>query len=70
MKFSYEEGMERLETLIQKMESGTLPLEDSFQAYQEAMELYKALNQMLISGEARILEIMNAGDKDITDEVT
>lgn len=69
-KYTYEEGMQKLETLIQKMESGTLPLEESFEAYQEAVELYKELSQMLESGETRILEIMDAGDKDITEEVT
>ncbi len=68
-KFTYEEGMEKLEALVNALESGNMKLEESFEAYREATELYKKLQKMLDEGEARIIEIMNAGEKDITDEV-
>ena len=68
-KFTYEEGMEKLEALVNALESGNMKLEESFEAYREATELYKKLQKMLDEGEARIIEIMNAGEKDITEEV-
>ena len=69
-KFTYEEGMEKLEALVTALESGSMKLEESFEAYKEATELYKKLKNMLDEGEARIAEITNAGEKDITDEVS
>lgn len=68
MKFTYEEGMEKLEALLARMEKGDMPLEESFQAYHEANEIYKKLNEMLDAGEAKIFEIMKEGKKDITEE--
>ncbi len=69
MKYTFEEGMEKLEKLVTELEAGTLALEDAFKAYHEASELYKSLSEMLDQGEAKILEIMKAGQKDITEEV-
>lgn len=69
MKFTYEEGMEKLENLLSRLEKGDMPLEESFQAYHEASEIYKQLHEMLDAGEARIFEIMKNGMKDITEEV-
>lgn len=70
MKYTFEEGMEKLETLVSMLEKGDMPLEDSFKAYHEASELYKELSEMLDKGEARILEIMKAGERDITEELS
>ncbi|MBQ3079126.1 MAG: exodeoxyribonuclease VII small subunit [Clostridia bacterium] len=69
-KFTFEEGMEALEKLVNRMESGNLPLEESFQAYRDGVEMYKSLRAMLDEGDAKIKEITLAGDKDITGEVT
>lgn len=69
MKYTFEEGMEKLEKLVTELETGTLPLDEAFKAYHEASELYKSLSEMLDQGEAKILEIMNAGHKDITEEI-
>ncbi len=69
MKYSFEEGMEKLEQLVTQLEGGALPLEEAFKAYHEASELYKSLSEMLDQGEAKILEIMKAGQKDITEDV-
>ena len=69
MKYTFEEGMEKLEAIVSRLEKGDMPLEESFEAYHEASALYKALEEMLNKGEARIAEIMKSGDKDITEEV-
>jgi len=69
MKYTFEEGMEKLETLVSQLEKGDMPLEESFKAYHEASALYKELSEMLDKGEARIIEIMKSGEKDITEEI-
>ena len=70
MKYTFEEGMEKLEQLVTQLETGALALDEAFKAYHEASELYKSLSEMLDQGEARILEIMKAGQKDITEEIS
>ena len=50
-KITFEEGMQELETLIRALEQGQMPLEDSFKAFERAMELKKALQAMLDEGD-------------------
>ncbi|MBQ1257078.1 MAG: exodeoxyribonuclease VII small subunit [Clostridia bacterium] len=70
MKYTFEEGMEKLEALVLRLEKGDMDLEESFKAYHEASALYKELSGMLDEGEARIIEIMKSGEKDITEEIS
>ena len=37
--FTFESGMDELETLVRDLESGSLPLEASFQAFERGMAL-------------------------------
>ncbi len=66
---TFEAGMEELEALVQALEAGEMPLEESFAAYERGMELYRALEKKLDEGDARIRELTRAGEKDITEEV-
>ncbi len=61
-QLSFEEGMEALESLVQRMEKGDLPLEESFGAYEQAKELAKRLTLMLDQGEARMAELTEKGE--------
>lgn len=69
VNITFESGLEQLEALIARMEAGDMPLEESFEAYKRGVELFKRLENMLNEGDARIRELTNAGEKDITDEV-
>ena len=40
--FTFESGMDELEKLVRGMESGTMPLEASFQAFERGMALKSA----------------------------
>ena len=42
MKYTFEEGMEKLEALVSRLEKGDMALEDSFKAYHEASALYRS----------------------------
>lgn len=46
-KLKFEEAMERLEEIIDAMESGELALEDSIKHYTEATELTKQCEEQL-----------------------
>ena len=61
-KLSFEEGMTELEALVQALESGQMPLEESFKTYERAMKLREELNALLDEGDRRIRVLTEAGE--------
>ena len=61
-KITFEEGMQELETLVQTLESGTLPLEESFKAYERALQLKTMLEAILDEGDRRIRVLTESGE--------
>lgn len=51
---NFEQAMTRLEEIVEKMESGDLPLEDLIVRYEEGMKLVKICQERLASAEERI----------------
>ncbi|MBQ4227712.1 MAG: exodeoxyribonuclease VII small subunit [Clostridia bacterium] len=56
-KLNYEDGIAQLEEIVNTLEQGSISLEESFKAYKQGMELYKALKAILDEGDARIEEL-------------
>lgn len=51
---SFEDGMEKLESLVEKMESAQLPLEEIIQSYEEGMKLVQFCGEKLKAAEVKI----------------
>ncbi|EMY69526.1 exodeoxyribonuclease VII, small subunit [Leptospira wolbachii serovar Codice str. CDC] len=51
---SFEEALRELEDIAEKLERGTLSLEDSIKAYERGMELKKVCSERLVDAEAKI----------------
>jgi exodeoxyribonuclease VII small subunit len=51
---NFETAMDRLEAIVEQMESGKLPLEDLIVRYEEGMNLVKVCQERLISAEKKI----------------
>ncbi|PJZ45353.1 exodeoxyribonuclease VII small subunit [Leptospira brenneri] len=51
---SFEEALRELEEIAEKLERGTLSLEDSIKAYERGMELKKVCSERLVDAEAKI----------------
>jgi exodeoxyribonuclease VII small subunit len=51
---SFEQGLSLMDELVQKVESGTLPLEEAMQAYERGLELLKQLRSVLESAEKKL----------------
>ena len=64
-KITFEEGMQELEELVRSLESGQLPLEDSFKAYEKAMALKGTLSGMLDESDRRIRVLTEAGETEL-----
>ena len=61
-KMTFEDGMRELEELTQSLESGQLPLEESFKAYERAIALRDKLNALLDEGDRRIRLLTQSGE--------
>ena len=62
-KISFEEGIELLEEIVNKLESGSATLDESFSEYEKGVKLYKQLKQILARGEARIIQLTQSGEE-------
>jgi exodeoxyribonuclease VII small subunit len=51
---NFETAMERLEKIVEQMESGKLPLEDVIVRYEEGMKLVKICQERLAAAEQKI----------------
>ena len=62
---TFESGMEKLESIVRAMESGDMPLEESFQAYEEGMKIAKELKNILKAGDERIRVLTESGEREM-----
>src|SRR3954471_16996130 len=53
-ELNFETAMDRLEKIVERMESGRLPLEDLIVRYEEGMNLVKVCQERLASAEQKI----------------
>jgi exodeoxyribonuclease VII small subunit len=62
-ELNFEKAMDRLETIVEQMESGKMSLDDLILRYEEGMKLVKICQERLASAEQRIEMITrnNAG---------
>ena len=51
---NFESAMDRLEKIVEQMESGKLPLEDLIVRYEEGMKLVKTCQERLANAEQKI----------------
>ena len=54
---SFEEGLERLESIAVQMERGELPLDELMKLYEEGIKLSGELNQKLDAASSRMMEV-------------
>jgi exodeoxyribonuclease VII small subunit len=53
-ELNFEGAMDRLEKIVEQMESGKLPLEDLIVCYEEGMKLVKTCQERLANAEQKI----------------
>jgi exodeoxyribonuclease VII small subunit len=66
---NFEGAMDRLEKIVEQMESGKLPLEDLIVRYEEGMKLVKVCQERLANAERKIEIIArNSAGKSVVKE--
>lgn len=56
---SFEDGYDRLEELIEQLETGKLSLEESMALYEEGVELARHCEHKLDDAELRVITLLN-----------
>ena len=60
---SFEDAFTLLEEVVQRMEGGDLPLEESLSLYEKGMSLSHRCQALLDQAELRVSELIDTGDQ-------
>ena len=55
---SFEENLEKLETIVKKLETGEVPLDEAIDSFNEAMKLAKTCDEKLKNAEEAITKLV------------
>ncbi|UOQ85968.1 exodeoxyribonuclease VII small subunit [Gracilibacillus salinarum] len=58
-EWSFEEALQQLEEIVEKMEEGEVPLEKAMEYYAEGSKLSKICHDKLVKAEKQMKEILN-----------
>ncbi|MCC6680909.1 MAG: exodeoxyribonuclease VII small subunit [Phycisphaeraceae bacterium] len=67
-KLRFEEAIEQLEALIERIESGEIGLEESLQQYEVGAKLIQRCRTILDSAEKKIAELTEGEDGELVEE--
>lgn len=65
---SYEAAMEQLEDKVRMLESGSMSLDESIDAFEKAVSLVKICNKKLDEAERKVRILIEGNDGAITDQ--
>jgi len=60
---SYEDSLQRLEAIVERLESGKLTLDESLRLFEEGTHLTKVCQRRLSEAELRIERLVGDGDR-------
>jgi exodeoxyribonuclease VII small subunit len=64
-KISFEEAMDQLESIVQRLEEGDVPLEEAISIYKKGMELSKLCHDKLKTIEEQLTKVITEdGEED------
>ena len=67
-KQTFEKSIQKLEEIVQDLESGDLPLEQAIQRFEEGMRLSKHCSKMLDETEEKISVLVREIDGSVTEK--
>ena len=62
-KQTYEENIDQIDEILEKLENGELSLEDSINEYEKAIKLIKESEKLLEIGEGKVLKVLEKNGK-------
>lgn len=67
-EISFEKALEKLETIVESLEEGNLPLEDTLKMFSEGMDLLKSCQEKLKTVETKIEKLIAEKNGEIITE--
>ena len=61
----YEEAIKKLNEIMEKLESGDIPLDKTFEYFEEGKKLLESCKKQLSEAEGKLLKITKAGTEKI-----
>ena len=68
-KQTYEENIEQINKILEKLESEDLSLDDSIAEYEKAIKLIKDSEKLLEIGEGKVLKVLEKNGKVETEDL-
>ena len=68
-KMRFEQALEKLETVVAKLEAGNVPLDEALASYEEGMELIRVCSKQLDEAEQRVEAIRIKDDGFVTEKL-
>jgi exodeoxyribonuclease VII small subunit len=65
---SFEESLKKLESVVERLEKGDLPLEESLKLFEEGVKLSDACKKQLESAEGKVQMLLKQRDGSFTTE--
>jgi exodeoxyribonuclease VII small subunit len=59
---TFQDGLDALEEIVARLESGTLPLEEALRAFEDGVGLVRRLNEKLNEAERRVELLTRSAD--------
>ena len=63
----FEEAIEKLDSIVSKLESGSVPLDESLALFEEGVGLIKLCNEKLDAAEQKVRILTESADGSISD---
>jgi exodeoxyribonuclease VII small subunit len=60
-EMSFEDAMKKIESIVDELEKGDLPLEDSLKRFEEAVKLARVCQKKLQTAEKKVSKLINTG---------
>lgn len=64
----FEDALARLESLVDDLESGELPLEETIEKFEEGQRLLETCNALLARAELRVKEILRGAEGGVVEQ--
>ena len=61
-KLSFEQSLTRLESIVEHLERGDIPLQESLQLFEEGSTLLAECNRMLEEAEQKVVQLRKGAD--------
>lgn len=65
----FEKALEKLETVVAKLEAGNVPLDEALACYEEGMELIRVCNKQLDEAERRVEAVRKSDNGFMTEKL-